>query len=162
MVGHCLIELGLVTSVECGYEHCVMPTREFALAAAKGEYRGRGIATVDHVVSISDGGDDMPLNLQLMHMACNGSKGSRDARKNPEISAKISAKLVERWQRPGYRETTRVALSAAQQRPEVAARKSESMKKTWADPEHRAARAAAISEGLKSNWAQGRPPKKKS
>lgn len=158
MIGHCLIELGLVTRIECAYENCVLPSRAFVVAL-EGEYRGRGIATIDHVTSLSDEGNDRPENLQLMHFACNSAKGARDAFRNPLIRADVSAKLVERWKDPEYRERAGAAQSSAQQRPDVVARKSESMKKTWSDPEHRAARSAAISAGLRRNWAAGRPPR---
>lgn len=117
IIGHCLIELDLVTSVECGYEFCVMPTRAFSPVAEVGEYRGRGVATVDHVVSLSDGGTDLPRNLQLLHFACNAAKGGRDAAKNPEAQRKRTTAMERRWQDPVYREKM---LAAGGGRPKKA------------------------------------------
>lgn len=33
--------------------------------------------TIDHIIPISDGGDDIRANVQLAHFGCNSSKGAR-------------------------------------------------------------------------------------
>ncbi len=37
----------------------------------------RQAPTVDHIVPLSEGGDDTPANVQLAHFTCNSSKGAR-------------------------------------------------------------------------------------
>jgi 5-methylcytosine-specific restriction endonuclease McrA len=36
-----------------------------------------GAPTFDHLIPISDGGDDRPENLRLAHFRCNSARGNR-------------------------------------------------------------------------------------
>jgi hypothetical protein len=40
-------------------------------------YQHRMAGTRDHLVPVSDGGDDSPANLRLAHRSCNSSRGAR-------------------------------------------------------------------------------------
>lgn len=156
MVIHALIELEQVTRLECAYEDCSLESRLFGGFGS----REKDILTIDHIISKSDGGTDLPSNLQLMHHRCNSVKGQIDALKNDSVRARISETSRARWQDPTYVEKARVAQSRAQQRPDVVARKSASMRASWADPEVGARRAAntSKSDGHWSRVPGGRDP----
>ncbi len=42
-------------------------------------YQHRRAGTRDHLVPVSQGGDDSPANLRLAHRSCNSSRGVRGA-----------------------------------------------------------------------------------
>lgn len=147
MIGHCLIDLELVTSIECAYESCLLESRTFEQKGPN-EWRGRGILTIDHIVSLSDGGSDLPSNLQLMHFACNSAKGGRDAAKNRVIRGKKSAAGKRLWKDPAYRANMTGRVRSA----ETSAQASASMKTVWADT----ARSAAHVESLRIAYAARR------
>jgi 5-methylcytosine-specific restriction endonuclease McrA len=42
-------------------------------------YQHRMAGTRDHLVPVSEGGDDTPANLRLAHRACNSARGTRGA-----------------------------------------------------------------------------------
>jgi len=107
MIGHALIELGYLTKIECSYEDCILPSREFA--PKTGGRKQRDGITIDHIVEIIDGGDHMPNNLALLHMACNSHKGAKAMWKNGRGPAKgwnfdHSESAKRRWEKPGARE----------------------------------------------------------
>lgn len=134
VVGHALIDLGRVTAVECGWDDCIMPSREFVPDSTDDWHpQHRMGVSVDHVVGRQDSGDDRPENIMLLHFGCNSAKGQRERFSDPQRAAAHSEKLRERWADPAYREKMSQSLSEAGKRPDVAARKSESMKKTVAE-----------------------------
>lgn len=131
MIVHALIELEVVTTLECAYDECSQDDRRF-VAYDEGGPRHAKTLTIDHVVSRSDGGHDRPSNLQLMHFGCNSGKGARDAAKNPAVRQKMSDASRRRWADPAQRASMVAQQVEAQARPDVKARKSESMKEAWA------------------------------
>lgn len=80
---HCLIELGIVTVIECARPDCIRPTREFKTESAR---HPDGIS-IGHVIAQHSGGSDLPSNIRLEHFGCNS--GWRKDRKPPtEINRK--------------------------------------------------------------------------
>lgn len=143
MVGHALIELGLLTSIECAYPDCKQSTRKFHRQPGK---RGGGPLWInlDHVIEVQDGGTDLPSNLQFLHGACNGSKGSKAFHANPKRKQAMSDGLRKRWEDPDYREKVGAGIAAAFARPESIEKRSNSMKKHWSDPERKKKHVEAI------------------
>lgn len=143
IVTHALIELGVVTTLECSYEWCKLDTRSFGVTR-KGSVRGqRDALTVDHVLPLWEGGSDRPSNLRLMHWICNVSLGTSEARTRPELREKMSKALKERWRDPKYRaKHTGQPVSE-----ETRKKRSEAMKRHWADPERRAQHSSQLARG---------------
>lgn len=148
MIGHALIELERVTSMTCNWDGCAEETREFAsfLSLGRGKRHPRS-PSIDHVISRSDGGSDLPSNLQLLHFVCNVRKGSIDARKNPAVQQKHAEALSKRWKDPAYREMMANLPRSKIKSPEERERRSRRLKMEWADPERRAKRLEAVRRG---------------
>lgn len=73
---HALIDLGIITKLECMWDDCICETRKFSC------HEGRAhplMLTIDHIVERCEGGDDRPSNLRIMHHRCNSALGSRNA-----------------------------------------------------------------------------------
>lgn len=165
-IGHCLIELGLLTSIECGYEHCVMDDRKFERDPDK-QGGGRKWLTLDHVVELCDGGTDMPSNLQFMHLGCNSSKGAKAYFADPERKKEHAILNGKRYKDPEYIERVSASQKATLASPESKAKRSAMMKARWSDPEfrekrHESAKASWTperrqkhSESIRKSWADG-------
>ena len=156
IIGHCLIDAGRITVLECPYSMCSQESRAFVgySAGAAGSARvDPRVISIDHIVSVSDGGSDRPENLQLMHAACNAGKGSRDAwsHDNPRAQARRSAnaaRMTERMADEEYARMMRERMTGMSLSEESRLKRSESMKRVWADP----ARRKKLSEGVKKSW----------
>lgn len=135
-MGHCLIELGLVTSIECAYEYCKMDDRKFERDPSH-RNGGRKWVTLDHVVEVCDGGTELPSNFQLMHLGCNASKGSKAYIADPIRRKTHSETSKKNWQDPVYAKKIGETVKTALADPEVKAKRSAAMKAHWADPERR-------------------------
>lgn len=85
-IAHALIDAGLLTSLDCAAEICVLPSRELNLHST--HRRNRDFTTIDHV---NGRGDERLRNLRLLHMACNSARTQRGKPLSPELKAKISA-----------------------------------------------------------------------
>lgn len=155
IIGHALIELGLMTSMECGWEHCSQDTREFQPydPKQKGQPRHPRVPSVDHVVSVSDGGSDLPGNIQIIHLACNAFKGQIDSRKNSKVVKAHSDGMKRMWSDPAKRAARIESVKQSQQRPDVKDKKSNAMKQAWdtVTPEERTARAKKAWETRRRN-----------
>ena len=151
ILGHALIELGIITKIECMYDECVFETREFLPSDVA---KRREVPIIDHIVERWQGGDDLPSNLQLIHFACNSRKTMRIRLAVPEIKEALTQKVRDRWQDPEFRKRTSERLAAAGSSPETAAKRSASMKKHWQDPERRAAHTARLLRG--DDWQRSR------
>lgn len=158
MVTHALIELELVTKIECMYDDCQLDSRAFT-PYTKGMSRGEpGVLTIDHVLELFDGGTDRPQNLQIMHFRCNSTKGQRRAMSKVEQRERARQQSLARWADPEQR--ARIIEKAAEggRTPEARKKRSESMKAHWADPERRARHAAKLPRG--DAWRAARTKEK--
>lgn len=156
IIGHALIELGLLTSLECGWQHCKEETRAFIpySSSSQGQKaRQRRAPSVDHVISRSDGGSDMPDNIQIIHFSCNSAKGSIDSKKNVEVMKAHSDGMKRMWQDPDQRRKRIESLRENQNRPETVEKKSKAMKNAWerVTPEERSERAKRSWETRRNN-----------
>ena len=149
VIVHAMIDLELITSMKCSYEHCVFETREFE--KLNGNQRIRGGVMLDHVIDIADGGTDRPENMRMIHFACNSAKGTRSMLARPGNMQRLSEGLKKRWEDPEYRANIISKTTAGHRRPEVQASKSTKMATNWADPEVRARRT----EATRRAWAPG-------
>lgn len=130
VVGHALIALGLMTKLECAYEECILPTREFSPHDGTLRWDKAG-PTVDHVIELWDGGTDRPKNLRLVHSACNTSKSIKiRLSRNSAWTDKMRQAAAARWQDPEFRKKR----AAAMQPDEVRARISQGVKNIPSKP----------------------------
>lgn len=150
MIIHALIDLGLITVLECQYDRCVLSSAEFGVHGKN--VRGqRDALTIDHIINLSQGGTDRPENLQLVHWACNVAKGTRDANSDPELKQRHSDGMSRRWREDAdYRERMSKRVVSDEERQ----KRSESMKRHWADPDKRAAHSASLARG--DDWHAAR------
>ena len=116
VVGHALIALGLLTKLECGYEDCILPTREFTIAVL----RNKASPSVDHVKELWEGGTDRPENLRLIHFACNSSKSMKLRMMGTAYRVHMSTIMVGQWQDPDLR-AKRSAAKTTTVREQIAA-----------------------------------------
>ncbi|AKJ72612.1 HNH endonuclease [Gordonia phage GMA2] len=147
IIGHCLIELGLVTAIECGWEDCIYDDREFVRDASV-RNGGKLWISIDHVIPRFQGGSDRPENLMLLHFGCNSSKGVRDFHDDPGKKKEHSEGLKRRWKDPEYRERLRRSLAASQNSEKTREKRSDSMRKHWSDPE----RKKKHSQAMQKSW----------
>jgi hypothetical protein len=112
MLGHALIELGVVKVLECSRETCLLESRKFD-ERVKYDRSSRASLSIDHIQEKCAGGSDLPSNLRFVHLACNSSRKLSQEQKD-----KIAATVKKNWENPEYR--TKV---------------SSSLKRHWADPE---------------------------
>lgn len=145
IIGHALIELGVVTKLECAWDDCIMESRAFEpyYACGTGQARNHAVISVDHVLSTRDGGSDLPDNIQFVHFGCNSAKGGRDARANPDVVQAHSDGMKRMWKDPDKRRARIESVTESQNRPEVKQRKSSAMAQYWdtLSPEDRSDRA---------------------
>lgn len=130
IVGHALIALRLLTKLECAYEDCVLPSREFSAHDGTKRYDKAG-PTVDHVIELWNGGTDRPENLRLVHFSCNASKSTKmRMMKNFKYRDEMREVMLKRWQDPEFR--VRVADTIG--RPKTSEEKSKIAQRVAALP----------------------------
>lgn len=82
MVAHALVDLELVTSIECAMPRCIETSREFS-------YNGPGrqqTLSIDHSTPLSSGGGHRPENLRLAHLSCNSAAARFGKTDNGDIA----------------------------------------------------------------------------
>jgi len=145
MLGHALIELGVVKVLECSRETCLLESRKFD-ERVKYDRSSRASLSIDHIQEKCAGGSDLPSNLRFVHLACNSSRKLSQEQKN-----KIGISVKKRWEDLEYRTRVGSAVSSALNQPEIKLKRSESMKRHWADPEKSKQHADKIFNGKRWN-----------
>jgi hypothetical protein len=140
---HCLIDLGLVTSLECAYKDCDLPSRKFSKDSTRFQ---RDHLDLDHKVSRSGGGSHRPENIQIMHHRCNIRKGASGEAKEARRQ-RLTEALRQRWQDPEYRE--KMSESSRNVSQEARDRRAQKMRDHHADPAYKEKVSAAGREGWK-------------